>query len=176
MSPTENIVQVEVFGDKHLMSMMEAWAYRAGHALPAYEAMHQYAMELEKELFETQGASGEHGAWEGHKEGSRSQKEGHEVLRRTDALFNSLTNADDTNHRFIVTPSGWAMGTALDYAEFIQRGTRHMPRRRIFDFTWEQRQGFVEIEHNWITRAGLTPLNKATGFRVRATRMGRFIG
>jgi hypothetical protein len=176
MAPAERIVQAEVFGDTHLMRTMNSWAFRAGNALPAFEAMHQYTMEIERELFETQGSSGEHGAWEGYTEGSRSDKEGHPILRKTDALFDSLTDPDNTNHRFVVTPFGFAMGTALDYAERHQTGTKWMPQRRIFDFTWPQRMGFVEIMHEWITRAGLQATGQSAGFRVRATRTGRFIG
>lgn len=167
-------VNVEVFGDKKLMATMNDWAMRAGSAEPAYESMHEYAMELERELFETEGASGEHGSWAPHTEGSRAS--GNPLLRATDELFNSLTEADDPNHRFIVTANGWAMGTAVKHGEFHQTGTSRMPQRRIFDFTWPQRQGFVEIMHMWITRAGLAPKGEAAGFRVRSTRTGRFIG
>lgn len=168
------IVNVEVFGDKALMETMESWAMRAGNAGPAYESQHQYAMELERELFETEGASGEHGAWAPHTDGSRAAA--NPLMRATDDLFNSLTEAGDPNHRFIVTPYGWAMGTAVKHAEFHQTGTKNMPQRRIFDYTWAQRQGFVEILHMWITRAGLAPKGEAAGFRVRTTRTGRFIG
>lgn len=170
------VTRVEVFGDKHTMATMEAWAQRAGNAEPAYAAMHQYAIDIEKELFDTEGASGEHGAWEGHAENSRSVKEGHKLLRKTDALYESITDPDNPNHRFVVTPWGWAMGTALGYAEFHQTGTKNMPQRRLYDFTWPQRQGFLEIMHNWITRAGLTPKAGFIGSRVRTTRTGRIIG
>lgn len=172
--PTDRaLVQVEVFGDKKIMATMNAWAYRAGHAAPAYEAMHEYAMEIEKELFDTEGASGEHGAWEPHADERRSPNP---ILFLSGDLFNSLTDKNDENHRFVITPFGWAMGTALSYAEDIQSGTEHMPQRRLFDFTWAQRQGFVEIMAEWIARQGLVPTGSAGGFRVRATRTGRFIG
>lgn len=171
---TKTGVDVEVFGDKHLMNTMNEWALRAGNAEPAYESMHQYAIELERELFATEGASGEHGAWEPHTEGSRAAV--NPLLRATDELYNSLTQADDPNHRFIVTPYGWAMGTAVKHSEFHQTGTSRMPQRRIFDYTWQQRMGFVEIMHMWITRAGLAPAGQAAGFRVRSARIGRFIG
>lgn len=167
-------IDVEVFGDKHLMNTMNSWAMRAGNAQPAYESMHQYAMEIEKELFETEGASGEHGAWEDHVQGSRAAS--NQMLRATDQLFNSLTEPDDPNHRFVISPFGFAMGTALKYSEHHQTGTTHMAQRRIFDFTWPQRMGFVEIMHMWITRQGLAPTGQASGFRVRSTRTGRFIG
>jgi phage gpG-like protein len=167
-------IRAEVFGDKHLMATMNSWAMRAGHAQPAYESMHQYTMEIERELFETAGASGEHGAWEGHVEGSRAAK--NDLMQASGDLFNSLTEANDPNHRFVITPYGFAMGTALKYSEFHQTGTSRMPQRRLFDFTWPQRMGFVEIMHMWITRAGLAPAGQAAGFRVRSTRVGRFIG
>lgn len=174
MARKAGFVDAEVFGDKQLMATMNSWAFRASHAEPAYEAMHQYTMEIERELFETEGASGEHGAWEGHKDPRRSGDG--PILRQSEALFNSLTDANDPNHRFVITPYGFAMGTALPYAEFIQRGTKNMPARRIIDFTWPQRMGFVEIMHEWIARAGLKPTGQSAGFRVRATRTGRFIG
>lgn len=169
----ESLVQVEVFGDKQIMKTMNDWAFRAGNAEPAYEAMHEYAMEIEKELFESGGASGEHGEWAPHADERRSPNE---VLRNSLDLMKSLTDKNDENHRFVVSPVGWAMGTALPYAEKVQTGTKHMPARRIFDFTWAQRDGFVEIMSEWITRAGLVPTNSSGGFRVRATRTGRFVG
>jgi phage gpG-like protein len=171
----KGLVSAEVFGDKHLMATMNSWAMRAGHAEAAYEAMHHYAMDLERNLFDTEGASGEHGAWEGHKDARRSA-DSSKILQASGDLFRSLTNEDDPNHRFIITPSGFAMGTALSYAEFIQTGTKWMPKRRLFDFTWGDRQGFVEIMHNWITRAGLQTTGTHSGFRVRSSRLGRFIG
>jgi hypothetical protein len=177
MAASEPFVQVELFGASHLIHTLESWALRAGAAEPAYEAMHQRAMEIEKDLFESEGATGEHGGWPGYTEGSRAAKTSTSLLRQTDALFNSLTEASDPNHRFIVTRSGWGMGTNLDYAEFIQTGTKNMPQRRLFDWTIEQRQSFVEIEREWITRAGLRPVRSGiTGFGVRSTRTGRFIG
>lgn len=168
-------VQAEVFGDEHLIHTMNSWAMRAGNAMPAYEAMHRYAMDIERELFETEGASGEHGSWAPHKDERRSA-DSQKILQSSRALFESITEPDDPNHRFIVTPMGWAMGTSLNYSEFIQTGTKWMPARRLFDFTWPQRQGFVEIMHNWITRAGLQPVGQHAGFRVRSARMGRIVG
>jgi hypothetical protein len=176
MAVAQPFVQVEVFGLKHLVHTMESWALRAGNSEPAYEAMHEYAMEIERDMFESEGATGEHGAWTGYTAGSRAAKDGQGLLRSSDAMFNSLTDASDPNHRFIVTPSGWGMGSALDYTERHQTGTKWMPQRRIFDFTMEQRQGFVDIEAEWVFRAGLRPQRSIVGFRVRATRTGRFIG
>lgn len=170
----EKLVTVEVFGDKHLINTMNSWAMRAGHAMPAYEAQHEYAMSVVDEQFETEGASGAHGPWDDWIEGSRSAKESSSLLDRTGALRRSLTDANDPNHRFIMTRTGWAMGTTLIYMQFHQTGTKNMKQRRVIDFTFQNRQVMVEILHQWITRAGLTPVGAGVGFRVRGTR-GRFI-
>jgi phage gpG-like protein len=167
------VTQVEVFGDKHLIAVMDAWAMRSANAEPAYEAMHHYLLGVEQELFESEGESGAHGSWP---ERSGTHKYDHPIMQASRDLMNSLTQADDPNHHWVVTPVGFAMGTRLDYGEFHQTGTEFLPQRRILDLTLEQRQIMVEMLHLWITRAGLESVANGMFFtRVRGIG-GRFIG
>lgn len=166
-------VKVEVFGDKHVIGVMEAWAMRAGRAEPAYQAIHEYLLDVEAELFATEGASGEHGFWEPVRAGEDQERP---ILQETKALMYSLTDENDPHHQFLITPWGFSMGTDLPYAEVHQRGNDLMPARRVFDLTYLNRQKILEMIHLWITRGGFVVggLPSALGFRTRGAG-GRFV-
>lgn len=166
-------VWAEVIGDKHLIATMLGWGARAVAAEPAYEAMHEYLKNVERELFESEGASGAHGAWEPLK---ATDEPAHPILQATRNLMNSLVDESHPDHEFIMTPDGFAMGTRVPYAEEHQMGTQHVPQRRVVDLTVENRAALVMILDEYIFRAGLRPAGGGVfGFRVRGTT-GRFIG
>lgn len=57
----------------------------------------------------------------------------HGILRRTDALFTSLTRKFSAKAVFKVRKQGFTRGTKLLYAKFLQGGTKFMPARPIYD-------------------------------------------
>jgi uncharacterized protein (DUF2384 family) len=171
--PVAPLVTVEVFGDKRIMATLMDWAANAADPIPAYEAIHHYLLDVEEELFDTEGSSGAHGAWEDRKNNFRHHAE-NPVLRLTDALHQSLTNASDENHHWIVTPFGFAFGTQLDYAQYLFTGTEFMVPRRPIDLTMENRAAIVEIIRMFVTNAGLTFAGGSFFARTRGLA-GRFI-
>lgn len=56
------------------------------------------------------------------------------ILRRTDALFTSLTRKYAQHAIFRVRKEGFTRGSSLKYFAFHQKGTRTMPARPIYDF------------------------------------------
>lgn len=174
MARATGTVYAEVFGDKHLMATMLSWAARASNAAPAYAAMHEYVLEVEQELFESEGASGAHGAWNDRKE-TRKPDDGHPLLQASGRLMESLTDKGHPEHQFVMTHTGFVMGTSVPYAEAHQTGTEFMEPRRVIDLTMANRQTLVEILHLFITRAGLSPMGGGFFTRTRGGK-GRFIG
>jgi phage gpG-like protein len=143
---------------------------RAANEELAMEEVHRYMLEVEKELFDSEGSSGAHGAWEGKQE--RKGNEGTPILQLSGDLMRSLTEADDPHHMFFVTPTGMGMGTDLPYAEDHQRGTERMPQRRIVDFTPQNREVILGIISSWIVSGGARPIG---GVRfIRRAGSGRF--
>lgn len=176
MPPTPSVVSVEVFGDRHIARVMESWAERAAQAEPAYFAMRDYIFHVERELFETEGESGEHGPWASRKNNFRHSDDNHPLLNASGRLMESLTSEGGENH-FIIGPTGFAFGSSVPYAEPIHSGTEFMEARRLIDLTRENRLALVEILHLWITRAGLEAVSGVGSFftRTRGAK-GRFIG
>lgn len=58
----------------------------------------------------------------------------HGLLRRSDALFTSLTRKYARHAIFRVRKDGFTRGSSLKYFQFHQNGTRNMPARPIYDF------------------------------------------
>lgn len=56
------------------------------------------------------------------------------ILRKTDALFTSLTRKYAANSIFRVRKEGFTRGSSLKYFKFHQEGTRNMPARPIYSF------------------------------------------
>jgi len=73
--------------------------------------------------------SPEYGAWK------RKHYPGKTILRRTDKLFESLTEKGSAGAVYHRTPTKAFMGTRVSYAIYHQRGTEKMPRRRIVRLT-----------------------------------------
>lgn len=172
VAPIFPTVRTEVFGDKHLIGTMTAWAARASNPIPAFEAMHEYVLDVEQELFDTEGASGANGPWD--KRIDDRKDPGHPLLQASGRLMRSLTQKG-SEHVWMVTPRGFAFGTNVDYAQALQTGTEFMEPRPVIDLTLANRQALVEILHLFITRAGLTPTGGGFFTRVRGGK-GRFIG
>lgn len=168
-------VLVEVFGDRHTAHVMEEWAARAANAEPAFLAMRDYLFHVEKELFESEGATGAHGAWEDRKDNFRHNDDGHPILQASGRLMRSLTESGEENS-FVMTPTGFGFGSQVPYAQPLQTGTEFMDPRRVIDLTYENRQALVEMLDVWIRGAGLQGLSGDGSFfaRMRGSK-GRFI-
>jgi hypothetical protein len=166
--------RVEVFGDKHAIGTMMAWASRASNSIPAFEAIHEYMIGVIKEQFDSEGASGEHGPWEPRIEGTRGPD--HPLLQASGDLMRAWTDANDPHHIFVPTPTGFAMGVDIDYSDVHQSGSEanNTPQRRIVDFTQGNREVILGMLSSWIVSAGLQPVG-GMGWRMRGAR-GRFIG
>lgn len=163
-------VVTEVVGDKHLIHTMESWAIRAGRGEAAFTEIHHYLLNVEKELFDSEGASGDHGKWE---DTQQRGTEDHPILQASGDLMRSLTEADDPHHQFLITTTSMAMGTDLPvYPEVHQRGTEHTPQRRVIDLTVKNREIMLGIISAWIVSGGAKPVGGLNFFRRGGS--GRF--
>lgn len=84
-----------------------------------------------KELFDAQGRG-----WAplspAYAEWKAKHYPGKTILRRTDALYNSLAGRG-RGHVEEIHPLQMRWGTEIPYARFHQRGTSKMPQRRVID-------------------------------------------
>lgn len=152
--------EIMIRGDQKIMSRMTQWARRAGDTVPVMEAISEGLEAKERDLFESEGATGRHGAWQELEESTKEQKESQaqypEILRRTDALFDSLTDSSDENAIRQIGPGFLRFGSKLPYAEihqkgFTDRGGNHVEARRPIDFTQRDRAESLALISAWIT-------------------------
>lgn len=129
---------------------------------PLFREAAKLFYEFEKQAFETEGESSAAGDWEElsplHELIKQQAFPGKTILRRTDALFRSLTQPNARGSIRRVTDTELLIGTGIDYALYHQTGTSRMPERPVIALTDEQqrqmatflRRGLAEF----VTRAG----------------------
>ena len=169
-------------GDLKVQSRLTQWASRAGNTIPAMKAIEVMLEEKERDLFESDGASGRHGGWDELKDSTKEQKEASgmhpEILRATDYLFASLTDGDDEFAIRDIGPGFLRFGTSLPYAAiqasgFTSRAGNHVPARRPIDWTQTDRAEVLAIISEWIT--GMKAAGKRFRVRIRPSmRTTRF--
>jgi phage gpG-like protein len=141
-------VSVEVFGDKIVERELLRFSHAAENMRPAGQEFMDYMRGIEREQFNTQGASGS-GGWAPLKPATVAQKarRGHDprILRATGALFGSLTSRGGPNHLEKISANEWFYGTSDPKAKFHQKGTRRMPRRPVIEFSERNRRDVVKI-------------------------------
>ena len=97
--------------------------------------LHTGLLDIERRLFDTEGASGDHGAWKPLK----YREPPPPILQLTGELRRSLTDARDGNHLWSVAGQGTDItvqfGSRLEKARWHQVGAGKRPIRRVIDPT-----------------------------------------
>jgi hypothetical protein len=133
-------------------------AERAADLRPVWSAIQKRFLQIEAQLFDSQGASGKNGRWIAYSAEPRYRRIKQKILRRPvdnlvlrwipkGRLERSLTDASDPNHLFIAEPTRLTIGTRVKYAERLAQGGKTpfgetAPPRRAIDLTDKQIQGF----------------------------------
>lgn len=169
-------MQAQIFmrGDLKLESRLKQWAARAGDTVPVMEAIIEMLEEKERALFESEGGTGRHGPWQELEDSTKERKESQalypEILRATDALFDSLTDRSSPHAIREVGPGFVRFGTRLEYASiqasgFTDRGGNFVPARRPVDFTARDRAESLALIREWIT--GIESIGKTFRVKIR---------
>lgn len=154
-------MKIELFahGELQINRRMMRWSHRAGNLTEVFASVAEYWMEVERELFYSEGASGNH-PWAKLSESTIDSKESRGlepgILRATDKLYESLTSGlvdDETRHR-VITPQTLIFGSKLPYARMHQKpGSRaRYPQRRPIDLNESNKVITMKMVQYWITR------------------------
>lgn len=140
----------EVAGDKLIERDLLRISGRTIKAKPAFDAIGGLMIEETRIQFASEGHHAS-GGWKPLKDATLAEKRLHgfrpEILRRTDALLDSLTVRGDTHMIFEATESGLTFGSKLRYAGVHQnpRPGNPLPRRRPLEFTEATKNRCVKI-------------------------------
>ena len=121
--------------------------------------------EFEKEAFDTEGESSDAGEWQELSPLYALMKERRHpnktILRRTDALYRSLTQPNARGSIRRVTETELEIGTSIPYAIYHQVGTSRMPARPLIALTAQQERQMATF-----LRRGLAEFVRRAGFIV----------
>lgn len=149
------ILQFEVFGHKQLARDLTRFGEFAGDAAPAWLKIIDEMKTDIQEQFDTQGASMS-GGWAPLKPVTIERKSAMglrpEIMRATDRLMQSLTDAAGSDQELKVEPHGFEFGSKVAYGGFhmgpAKDGSR--PARKPVDFTEAQRRKYVKILQTYL--------------------------
>lgn len=153
----------QIEGDDRLLDKLEELELTFKDFRPLFRDAAKLFYEFEKEAFETEGDSSAAGEWEPLSPLYELIKErdypGKTILRRTDALYKSLTQPNARGSIRRVTESELLIGTSIDYAIYHQTGTRFMPERPVIALTERQERQMATF-----LRRGLAEFVRRAGF------------
>lgn len=148
-------IRLEVFGDVQLHRTLERFTDAVGDMRPAWSAIRDRFVAMERRQFESEGqaASGgwsplspRYAAWKAR------NYPGKTILRRTDELFESLTEGPAV---YVAEPAWMILGTDVDYARHHQTGGPNLPQRRPVELPESERDAWAQIMQNHIMGADL---------------------
>jgi phage gpG-like protein len=142
-------VEVSLAGDKQVSRELLRFGERAIAAKPAFEAIGELLITIEREQFATQGQA-ESGGWAPLAESTLRYKTGPSILDETGELRASLTERGDPHQIFDVGDEFLLFGTDVEYAGYHQTGTTRMPRRRPLELREMHRAEAVKILQRFI--------------------------
>ena len=161
-------------GRGSVMARIQGLAERAADASPAFEAVGSEWLAEFRDMFHSEGSSAGH-PWEPLQVDYAVWKEEHfpgqTILRRTDRLYDSLTEPGGPDNIFEVGPNSVRVGTTVPYADYHHEGTPKMPQRSLAVGP-EFRQIAAEMVASWLdggqatTRGGIAPAGMAGGFGI----------
>jgi phage gpG-like protein len=130
-----------VLGDKQVDFAIQRFTEGVSDLTPAWEDIRDYFWQVEGELFDSEGSSGESGLWQPLSPQYAAWKAIHygtPILERTGALRESLTGGDGSQVQ--ISPMRLGIGSTVFYGIFHQMGTSKMPQRKAIDLTYENQQ------------------------------------
>lgn len=144
-------IRFTFYGEAQVDRTFELVSDRASDATPVWNVLADRFVEDEQRQFASEGAYGS-GRWAPLSAPYAAWKARHfpgrGILVRTGALRDSLTGSGDGSIRAI-TQSTMAVGSAVDYGRFHQRGDG-VPRRRPVELPESERRAWVKAIHRFI--------------------------
>jgi hypothetical protein len=136
--------EFEAYGDKLVSRELVDMGGRSIDARPAFTLIADDLMASEKRRFNSRGFS----TWAPLAESTIASKARRgldpRVLHATTRLRDSLTRKHDPHQVLIIEPQFLVLGTNLDYAGYLQTGTRRMPARKPLGFPVGQRRKAIK--------------------------------
>jgi hypothetical protein len=153
-------IEVEVFGDKQISRHLLRFGERAVRATPLWNSLYRDLQNIERVQFLTEGAHGS-GGWAALAPSTIADKERRGlspwILRASEILFNSLTGRGLGQIKEI-GPDFMRFGSDIPYGIYHQRGTVHMPMRKVIDITEPERVAIVKKIQMFLVRGVVVPL------------------
>lgn len=137
------LVRQEISGIKESIDGMEGIQARMADQRPVFNLLLGEFYTIEEDLFENEGATGEHGKWADIKDATRKRRKSRtgndegKILHDTGALERSLTRPNQLGSRRVITAHTMSVGSALPQAAYAKR-----TERRPIDFTISQAEYF----------------------------------
>lgn len=148
-------LRLELGGDVQLHRTLDRFTEAVGDMRPAWGAIRDRFVRLEQRQFASEGQTAS-GGWSPLSPRYAAWKAAHfpgkTILRRTDELFNSLTEGPAV---FVSEGQFMVIGTDVAYAAFHQRGGPNLPRRRPLELPESERDAWAQIMQNHIMGADL---------------------
>lgn len=148
-------IRLELGGDVQLHRTLERFTEAVGDMRPAWGALRDRFVALEKRQFQSEGQAAS-GGWSPLSPTYAAWKArnypGKTILRRTDELFESLTEGPAI---FISEPSYMVIGTDVPYAAYHQAGGPNLPQRRPVELPEAERVAWGRVMQNHIMGADI---------------------
>lgn len=161
-SPKGVKVEIAVLGETQVSRRLMRWSERALNAKPAFVAVSEYLVEVEQELFASEGSSSGH-PWTPLKASTLAIKERlglrPEILRATDALHDALTKMGDKNQKLLIKKDTMIFGVKGDPKEYgsilMKKKSYSGKPRKPVDLNEANRRVIVKIIQNWVARGSV---------------------
>lgn len=145
------LLTFDFYGDTQLERTLDRFAAGAEDATPAWEAIADRFVHVERRQFATEGKSSS-GGWAPLSPKYAAWKAQHypgkPILQREGHLVRSLTRRPLGVER--IEPQEAWLGSDIDYGAFHQRGAGNLPRRRPVELTEAERRLWVKILQRFI--------------------------
>lgn len=151
----DNAINREIFGVKSRVSDFS----------PVFRMLRERFYEMEKQAFETEGSSGEHGKWRAladatvkRKARSQNPRLSMGILQARGYLLKSLTGLGNKGSTSRISRTSFFVGSTIPYGKYHQKpkeGSK-LPRRRVIDFTEVEKREWVKLLQAYMMTGGLT--------------------
>lgn len=159
-------IRFEFFGEAQLNRTLERFALGAADASPAWNALADRFVALERRQFRSEGRafsggwsplSPKYAAWKAR------HYPGKPILERTGELLRSLTERPlDVE---VILPDRMVIGSAVTYGRYHQNGTPRMPQRRPVELSEAERREWVKVIQRFIVTGKAPTVGPRGGFR-----------
>lgn len=136
--------EISLAGDVQVSRKLLRIGDRAVHAKPAFEAIANVLMGIERRQFESEGRRSS-GGWAELKQSTIDAKGDESILFDSGSLMSSLSEDGDEKMTKWATDEFLLFGSKLDYASYHQTGTSRMAQRRPLELRETDRAGMVKI-------------------------------